>query len=463
MTMTAKGENAKTLAAILGINEDEAGEILNVTVLITANDDPATNFLKDRLVELLSRTVQQVICRTDPLSEPDLEIVIGRSKAATKVPHVWVGITHAQIIIATTPPESQSCVMVHPIFLILGACYAAASAMGLIVGNALPFKNSEPIIIDFKELLDTDNNFLMNSIDLDEAYLAGAGAVGNAFLYSLRHFDVKGKLYIVDPDNVSDGNLNRCLFFTKEDIGLYKAERLSSVAQPFFKNLNLTPYATALKDVPSRSSGPWIKRLIVGVDSRRARRALQTEIPGEVFDASTTGISEVVLHFHKQPTKNACLSCIYHQDSNEISRENHIAEMLGVSIMDVQQGFITPEVAHKISIRYNEVKKENLIGKAFDSLFKELCGQGILRTPENRQVLAPFSFVSVLAGAYLALEMVRRLQHRTPNNLFNYWRISPWSTPIIRLRNLRSAKPDCEFCSNPTLKLASNMLWASKV
>lgn len=53
-----------------------------------------------------------------------------------------------------------------------------------------------------------------------------------------------------------------------------------------------------LQDVPAKQGGgAWLKRLIVGVDSPRARRNLQTEVPGEVYDASTTGISEVVVHF----------------------------------------------------------------------------------------------------------------------------------------------------------------------
>ena len=48
-----------------------------------------------------------------------------------------------------------------------------------------------------------------------------------------------------------------------------------------------------------------------------------------------------------------------------------------------------------------------LIGKAFDSLFRELCAQQALLTPSGEQILAPFAFVSNLAGALLALELAR--------------------------------------------------------
>ena len=67
------------------------------------------------------------------------------------------------------------------------------------------------------------------------------------------------------------------------------------------------------------------------MDSRRARRSLQMELPPSVFDASTTGVSEVVLHFNRQPSELACLSCIYPENERERAHEENVAEALGNS------------------------------------------------------------------------------------------------------------------------------------
>jgi hypothetical protein len=44
---------------------------------------------------------------------------------------------------------------------------------------------------------------------------------------------------------------------------------------------------------------------------RRARRSIQADMPLEIFDASTTDVTAVAAHHHRQPTGYACLSCIY--------------------------------------------------------------------------------------------------------------------------------------------------------
>ena len=97
-----------------------------------------------------------------------------------------------------------------------------------------------------------------------------------------------------------------------------------------------------------------------------------------------------------------------------------------------------------------------LIGKAFDTLFRELCGAQALRTSEGRQVLTPFAFVSALAGALLAVELVRQVTNTAETN---YWQADPWRAPLARLRRQRSRVPDCEFCSRPEADPVIRELW----
>jgi hypothetical protein len=345
---------------------------------------------------------------------------------------------------------------IHPAGLLLGACYA----VGAVLKKALrlPYPSPGVLQINLGELVGDDLPKLYEPASFDEAHLAGAGAIGNGFLYGLSQFQIEGTLHICDDDTVSDGNLQHCIFFTQEDINAPKAERLCRAAREFLPMVRMIPHNSRLQDLPDRT-GAWLKRLIVGVDSPRARRKLQSEIPGAVFDASTTGVSEVVFHFHRQPTDLARLSCIYHESPEEHAHEKHVAEALGISAETVKQERISEATAAVICKRDPQLIPVNIVGNAFDTLFKQLCPTAQLKTLEGRQVLAPFAFVSVLGGVLLAIEFVRRL-HGNHSDLFNEWRVSPWANPVMRRQRKRERHPDCEFCADPVLVDIAHKIWS---
>jgi len=98
-----------------------------------------------------------------------------------------------------------------------------------------------------------------------------------------------------------------------------------------------------------------------------------------------------------------------------------------------------------------------LVGQSYDSLFKALCAQAALLSPEGAQVLAPFAFVSVLAGALLAVEFVRRCGEPAQDH-FNYWTVSPWHPFLVGRRRREARRPTCPFCSVPELRSIATKL-----
>jgi hypothetical protein len=177
-----------------------------------------------------------------------------------------------------------------------------------------------------------------------------------------------------------------------------------------------------------------------------------------VFDASTTGVAEVVLHYNRQPTELACMGCVYYENPEEHAHEKHVADALGVSVRDVREERISSNAAREIHSRYPQISTSELEGLAYDTLFKRLCSTEKLKTAEGRQVLAPFAFVSVLAGTLLAIEFVRRIQNRDDAR-FNEWHVSPWANPVMRCRHVLSANPECEFCGNEVFSRIARRLW----
>lgn len=458
LTEDARRENAAALAAALGLSLADAAQALDLEIAITADpDDPIAQEVASHIVALLSRTVRQATS-ADTGGSVTTELIIGAALPRTNGFKLHLDLADNFAIVATAVHAGTPCADIHPILRLLTACYGAAAALHYALGSTSAFGLPDPLVIRFDEL-GIDPACFALPIDIEHAYMAGAGAIGNGFLWAARHLVFAGRLDIVDDDRVSSGNLNRQMWFDSNDLNLPKADQLARKAQPFFPRLNLVPRKYRLQDLSEKSDGPWLRRLIVAVDSRRARRQLQNEFPREIFDASTTDIREVVMHYNMQPTDNACLSCIYEPDAEELTREQHIADHLGISVEEVRTERISPAAALTIVDRFPNLSADMLMGTAYDTLFKKLCVEGHLRTQMGRTIVAPFAFVSVLAGTLLALELVRRLGNGAANRDFNYWRLSPWHPLFGRRRVLRARQPGCEFCGRPILRKVNESLW----
>lgn len=462
LTAGAQHQNAATLAAALGLGKAHAAELLDLTIVVTADPaDPTALALACDVVELLGRTVRQVTQRVPPRSA-SAELVIGAASGRTAAKPIFIQIDARSATLSHDPPATAlPCEPTHRLLCAWVACYACAVVLDRAIEADLPFNVPIPFTLPFAAL-GLDLNALDQPVDVGHAYLAGAGAIGNGLLWAGRHLDLRGRLEIADDDTVDSGNLNRQIWFHETDIGAGKAERLAHHAQSFFPRLTLVPRPSRLQALEERSEGPWLARLIVAVDSRRARRALQNEFPGEIFDASTTDLREVVIHYNRQMTDLACMSCIYSPNPVEHSREAHIADHLGVSVEEVRSERVTASAATRIQAHFPHLEIDRLVGLAYDSLFRSLCGEGILKSATQREQTAPFAFVSCLGGVMLAIELVRRLGLPGSDREFNYWRISAWHPPLTRRRKLRVRQADCAFCSNLTLRGINDSLWRAK-
>lgn len=310
MNPSAKKENRRSLADMLGVGEAEASALLEITVAIThsENDVLAVQIAK-HIYQMLSRTVDRVTVNDLGTSNAAAEIVIGSAQSCHNSARVWVYFEKGKIIVAKERRQSDFS-DVHQIGALIAGCYACAATLQLLIGEHVRQPAPESYIVDLNELLGGDEALLSSEADFDEAYLVGAGAIGNGFVAGLSLLPIRGKLHVVDDDDVSDGNLQRCVMFGPSDVGKKKAEQLVAAARRTSSLVECEPRPFRLQDLPERKAGAWLKRLVVAVDSPRARRSLQNEFPGEVFDASTTGAAEIIFHYHRQPEEGACLACV---------------------------------------------------------------------------------------------------------------------------------------------------------
>ena len=95
-----------------------------------------------------------------------------------------------------------------------------------------------------------------------------------------------------------------------------------------------------------------------------------------------------------------------------------------MEVNEVRTGRIGTDAAERIAGKFERLRAKDLVGSAYDTLFKRLCAEAELQTIEGRRVVAPFAFVSCLAGIVMVLDLVRRIAGNESDESFNYWRIS---------------------------------------
>lgn len=448
--LTPRQENERTLARLVGISEDEAARRLDFKVSVRHEGRAAEGFAR-HVTGLLALTLQVV-----PQDEPaDLELAINATPRGTGHLALSTAINDQGMRVGAPdqmpPPDGRA---PHDLKAKLAACYAAGVVIAHAVGGTRRERLTLPFVLNFAALGLSDE-LLAHQVVLENTVLAGAGGVASGLLWAVESIDVRGELDVVDPKAVSAGNLNRCFHFTMRDVGQSKAVSLCANAN--VPNLALSPFVGTFADL--RRQRGRIKRVIVTVDSRPARRAIQNELPLEVLDASTTDVSEVVVHSHAEPNSGGCLSCIYHHTPLEDERLRSIAEGLGVTYEEIEGNELIDETLAARLAAIHGVEAGEIEGVAVTSLYKELCAADALKSAAGEQAMAPFAFVSNLAGVLLAIELLRFEANRDAARSASYLTLDPWSPPHGRSRRPRGKRSDCEFCGDADNLTIMSTIW----
>jgi molybdopterin/thiamine biosynthesis adenylyltransferase len=442
-------ENFLALTKNLKLSDEIAISTLNKKILVSAGDSESEIFVRNSLTEMLSKTFSEVSSEFLEGDEYSVEVIVGkipsRSPAAKKVYIVW----DAANFNITLEEPSENSTSQHPALLRLGSAYACGAVIKqAIEAESLGLGERYPIKLKYKDYFGSDLSFLDATTDLGDLSLAGLGATGSWCNDTLSLFDVKGKIKGFDKDHVSDGNLQRSKYFSNQ-VGKNKAFASAEIFLPKNKNLIFSPVPENIQGANAEDA-KLIRKLICCVGTKTARRQIQDScLPFQIFDCSTTDLSEILIFFGQLGPQAPCLSCIYLEDQAELGQLQDIANSLGVSIDDVKKGQIDKEAALKISATVKDVTIESMIGLEYDSFAKQLCGQGKLPAVDPtslvKDYIAPLCHVSAIAGIFLAIEIVRRHYKNDFQSDWNYWKLNPWCAPIRKLAKRISVEENCAF------------------
>lgn len=270
--------------------------------------------------------------------------------------------------------------------------------------------------------------------------LAGAGAVGCALLHTLWACPtITGNAVIADsdPKGIDATNLNRCVIFGREHIGLPKA----STACRILRDAGIAwdpvdgPYARAhLSRVP--------EVLVSAVDTNRSRDQLQQGFwPARLLAASTKNLRAEILRCGP-PGEGPCLRCFNPPEidlPDDIRRE----QLRDMDPKDLDTFAASISQPGELVRRW---ANEGGCGEVGDAAIQQL------RNLDQPPTMFSVGFVSVLAGTVLAAEVIKEhvgrdgpLDDRMQSAKFQFERpaVSTNGRPQPTLRD-----PACPACAS---------------
>ena len=394
----------------------------------------------DAVIDELSRTVGKDL-RCEPPRRSDVVLSIGQDPSVPADRQIVVHGSHWRASLDCGLPGSGEGV-IGPLY---SACMGAAQVLLHVLqrmgANYRPMRPFRFSVLDLR--IDGAEENDVGNLWIPEAHLVGVGAVGSALVYTLAHFDeIGGALHLIDNDQVDDSNLNRYALMRLQDVDRWKVDIASDALSG--KDIHTYPYRGAYSEYVDEQGGE-VDLLLSPVDSEEGRRALAKTLPKRALNAATGGTT-ITLSTHGFGDGKACLHCLYPLEVNRPSREELMADDLGISLAVVNDLLRTnrPMGSDLVAeIERNRAMKPGTwaghVQLPVDSFYvRAVCGDARVQLP-TANVMAPLSFISASAGVLLAAELLKagndQLSGWALNNYFRSDTLHPPQPDFLRVRS----------------------------
>lgn len=368
------------------------------------------------LLELRSDTITDI-------GPESFEIVLGQVKTKVIGPRLYVGADGWAASISTRSNRT---------FGNSSIPFGSAAAGCIAVANL--FRHLFRDVLE-NAALDSDLNLSLRSYDqpnvteaefagFSEAHLVGAGAIGNATIWTLgRMRKLSGVLHIIDPEDVELSNLQRYVLTTYASPGQAKVAiartRLADTG------LDVRIHALSWGEYLAERNDYCLDLVAVGLDSAHDRIEVQGSLPRRIVNAWTQrdnlGVSR-----HFSFGQSPCLACLYFPEKPVPNEDEEIMRSLKLppeETMHVRDLLYTgrpldPEFVSKIAHLANKTPEvlEAYVGKPLRALYSgAVCGGLLLDLNGSATPAAevPMPFQSAMAGVMLAAELVQAGTNRS--------------------------------------------------
>ena len=392
-------------------------ELLDLSVRLAARLYPSLRFatvpagdgFADELIALAAGINPNI--EASKTGAANVALLIGADAPAVDAPTIYAGCEGWVAKVGTDGPYKTSD-QGNPFGAGFAACLAAANLFRFL------------FLSDGTNLLDADTSFppdaasfpsLAASALTDPLVLVGVGAVGNSAAWALARTPLTGQIYLVDPQVVELGNLQRYVLCARSDEGGIKVD---IAGKEFGGALKALPHQGTWTSF-LRANGYMWERVLVALDSAHERRAVQGSLPRWIANAWTQK-GDLGASSHCFLGQDACLACLYLPTQETKSQDHIVAEGLKIPQFQTQVRFLLgngqptgKEICHAVATAWSipTGKLDPYVHKPIRELWVQgICGDGIIPLggagAAPRELEVPLAFQSALAGMLLAAEGV---------------------------------------------------------
>lgn len=262
----------------------------------------------------------------------------------------------------------------------------------------------------------------LGDVALEDVHLVGSGAIGNGTLWALSRLACRGRLHMVDPEKVSDSNLQRYVMLVDGDQNKEKAG-LAAGWLSANKRLEVTPLATDWAGHIASVADYKVDTVLSAVDSADARIQIQASLPRAIFNGWTQKGEAGVSRHPNFLGPMACLACLYIPTGTSDNEDVLVLRALKLpeerpvleQVRRRLQHDVPTEAAflHQIATASN-VPYEKLAAfenRPLRDLYVEgVCGGQVMefhKAAIKVKAEVPMAFQSVFSGLLLAAELAR--------------------------------------------------------
>lgn len=386
-----------------------------------------------------SESVDGVVCWASPRSRPDACVV---------APVGW------DIVI--DEPEAMQLRSTNVLTALAAATIASSELFRTVFADFLPRGRGAQSPARFNVLTCSNGSGgghlpdLPSDIGLGRVHLVGAGAIGQAAVYALARVSATGILTVVDPEAVTESNLQRYILSTDADVGVSKCDLVERALAT--TRLEVVKCEAEWSVDATECAGAQV--VCAAVDTAALRIALQASVPERLYNAWTQP-EDIGWSRHEHFGVDPCLACLYWPTGQRPSYHEQVARalrqdpvrVLGYALHKVPVD--TPLLAGQIPriggaeappasrewmvrtllddlARSLGVEASDLAiwrGKPISELYREgVCGGALIRSELTEvpvEMTVPLAHQSVFAGIMLASQLIFAARpeltaHRSP-------------------------------------------------
>lgn len=350
----------------------------------------------------------------------------------------------------------------------MAGAMACAELFRRIFLKSEPERNVSVSLLNFDD--HTGATIELAEVDIGEVLFVGAGAVGNAALWSIaRDTKIRGRLWLVDGEEVTLSNLQRYTLAAHADVGRSKVllgEKALSGTQ-----LSVESNQQTLEKFSDTHDLADIPVTVVSIDNAEGRRSAQALLPRLVVNG-WTGDQALGASWHVFSRDAACLACLYHPHGQGSSAIEQAAKALGLPHDRAALLWVTRQplssddvkiVAASLGVKESDLKPWR--GKPLGDIYTDVvCGALPLDvTGVGKVETVPLAHQSALAGILMAAELLKRTDPQL-SSLSQPEPLVSWDNillpPPAIWRKPRAREKGC-ICGDPDYQIAYERKWGN--